>query len=79
MIKKNKNYNDDMPIGELKRVKDFLPSPEELVYPEENVKITISLSRKSVNFFKQHAKLRHIKYQRMIRQLLDRYAGLYIK
>ena len=75
MRKVNKDRN--MPIGDLKKVDDFLPPPEKLVVPQETMKITISLSKSSVNFFKRQAKRHHIKYQRMIRQLLDRYAMRY--
>jgi predicted DNA binding CopG/RHH family protein len=78
MSKKNEN-NDDMPIGELTRIKDFLPPPEQLIFPEESVKVTISLSRKSIDFFKHSAKQCHQKYQSMIRQVLDRYVDLYSK
>jgi len=75
MRKLNKDRN--MPIGNLKKVDDFLPPPEKLVVPQETMKITISLSKSSVNFFKRQAKRHHIKYQRMIRQLLDRYSMRY--
>ncbi len=34
-------------------VRDFLPPPDQLVLTEEGVKITISLSRRSVEFFKE--------------------------
>ncbi|MBU4312399.1 MAG: BrnA antitoxin family protein [Candidatus Omnitrophica bacterium] len=67
----------DMPIGKLTRVKDFLPPPEKLVFPKATVKITISLSRASVEFFKHQAKEQHVKYQQMIRELLDRYVTHY--
>ena len=67
----------DMPIGKLTRVKDFLPPPEELVFPSDTVKVTIVLKRSSVNFFKKKAEKHHTKYQRMIRELLDRYAMQY--
>ena len=66
-----------MPIGELTRAEDFLPPPERLVMPEENVKITISLKKSSVEFFKETAQKHHTKYQKMIRELLDRYASWY--
>jgi hypothetical protein len=72
-IKKDPN----MPVGKLTRVDDFLPPPEKLVPPKEAVKITISLSKSSVAFFKEQAKLHHVKYQQMIRQLIDRYASRY--
>jgi predicted DNA binding CopG/RHH family protein len=61
-------------IGRVRVVKDFLPSPDALVPREENVKVTLSLSRRSVDFFKQAAKARRVPYQRMIRALVDAYA-----
>jgi hypothetical protein len=65
-------YTDE-PLGEVKIVPDFLPSPEELVFREESVKVTISLSKKSVDFFKSQAAKHHTQYQRIIRRLLDAY------
>ena len=76
---KKRKIDPDMPIGKMTRVKDFLPPPEELVFPEETIKVTISLSRLSVEFFKQQAKKQHVKYQQMIRELLDRYTIQYSK
>jgi hypothetical protein len=61
------------PIGNPKVVRDFLPSPEELAFREEDVKITIVLSKKSVDFFKTEAAKSDTQYQRMIRRLLDAY------
>jgi hypothetical protein len=58
-------------------VRDFLPSPDELAADEEGVKVTISLSRRSVDFFKSAAERNHTSYQRMIRRLLDAYAELH--
>jgi hypothetical protein len=37
-------------------IKDFLPPPSELVLREDNVKVTLSLSRRSIDFFKSEAK-----------------------
>jgi hypothetical protein len=68
-------YTDE-PLGEIKIVRDFLPSPAELAFSEESVKVTISLSKKSVEFFKTEATKYHTQYQRMIRQLLDSYADV---
>ncbi|MBI4432379.1 MAG: CopG family transcriptional regulator [Candidatus Omnitrophica bacterium] len=65
----------DMPIGSLKRVDDFLPSPADLVGPDKNVKITILLKESSINFFKKEAGKHHTKYQKMIREVLDQYAS----
>ena len=61
------------PIGEPRVIRDFLPSPAELAFREEDVKITITLSRKSVEFFKSEAAKADTQYQRMIRRLLDAY------
>jgi hypothetical protein len=58
-------------------VRDFLPPPEQLAVDEEDVKITISLSRRSVEFFKKAAEHNNTSYQRMIRRLLDAYADRY--
>jgi len=62
------------PLGRLKVVPDFLPSPEDLVSRDEGVKVTIALSKRSVEFFKGEARKHHTQYQRMIRRLLDAYA-----
>ena len=62
------------PMDEVKVAADFLPSPEELVFREETVKVTIALSKASVEFFKNEADKHHTSYQKMIRRLLDEYA-----
>jgi hypothetical protein len=64
------------PIGPVRIVEDFLPPPSELVVKEDVEKVTISLSKRSVDFFKVEAKRNGTQYQRMIRALLDRYAQL---
>ena len=61
-------------MGKVRVVKDFLPSPDQLAFKEEKVKVTISLSRASLDFFKEQADLHHTAYQKMIRNLLDAYA-----
>lgn len=61
-------------IGRIRVIEDFLPPPEALVAREDNVKVTLSLSRRSVDFFKRAAKQRRVPYQRMIRALVDTYA-----
>ncbi len=71
-------YTDE-PLGEVKIIPDFLPSPEELAFREESVKVTISLSKKSVEFFKSEATRHDTQYQRMIRQLLDAYVDVHSK
>ena len=69
---KEVKYTDE-PLGKLRVVDDFLPAPENLVFKEENVKVTITLSKSSIDFFKKAAKKHHTQYQKMIRNLLDQY------
>ncbi|OGW15462.1 MAG: CopG family transcriptional regulator [Nitrospinae bacterium RIFCSPLOWO2_12_FULL_45_22] len=71
-------YTDE-PMGELRVIKDFLPPPDQLVLKEENVKVTISLKKSSVEFFKKEAKKHHTSYQKMIRQVIDWYTSHYQK
>lgn len=78
MSKKTQKYTDE-PIGKVRVIPDFLPSPDDLVLKDETVKITLSLSKSSVEYFKQAAKKHHTQYQKMIRNLLDRYAQHYDK
>ena len=61
-------------IGRVRVIEDFLPSPDALVPRENNVKVTLALSRRSVEFFKHAAKKRRVPYQRMIRALVYAYA-----
>ena len=72
-----RRVDSDMPIGKMTRIADFLPPPNELVVPSRTVKITLRLDQSSVNFFKREARKYHTKYQKMIRELLDRYAFLH--
>lgn len=73
-MRKRTTYADE-PMGRVKVIRDFLPSPEELALKDETVKITISLSKTSVAFFKREAKKYNTRYQKMIRRLLDEYAA----
>jgi hypothetical protein len=69
-------YSDE-PMGALKIVHDFLPPPERLVLKEDQVKVTISLSKKSVDFFKSVARQHHTSYQKMMRRVIDLYSDRY--
>lgn len=69
-------YSDES-LGDVEVVEDFLPSPDELAFRDESVKVTISLSRSSVEFFKAKADEHNTPYQRMIRNLLDSYVDKY--
>jgi predicted DNA binding CopG/RHH family protein len=71
-MKEKIKYTDE-PMGKVKVVSDFLPSPEELALKDETVKVTIALSKSSLEFFKKEAKKYNTQYQKMIRRLLDEY------
>ena len=71
-MKKKIVYTDE-PMGDVEVVADFLPSPAELAFKEDGVKVTLALSKRSVEFFKSEASKHHTQYQRMIRRLLDSY------
>lgn len=72
-IKRKKTEYSEGPIGEIRVVEDFLPPPDQLVFKDENVKVTIALSKNSVDFFKAEGRRQGVQYQRMIRNLLDAY------
>jgi predicted DNA binding CopG/RHH family protein len=72
---KSKIKYTDEPMGKLKVIEDFLPSPDQLVLKEDKVKVTIALKKSSVDFFKKEAKKQHTSYQKMIRQLIDWYTS----
>jgi len=77
-MKRKVKYRNE-PMGKLRVVEDFLPPPEHLVFKEDNVKITMALSKSSVDFFKAEAKKHHTSYQAMIRRLIDLYASQHTK
>jgi len=61
---------------EFEIIEDFLPPPDKLVIrkPKKNgVKVTLSLSSQSVNFFKREAAKRHVPYSAMLQSLLEQY------
>jgi len=71
-MKKEIIYTNE-PMEKVEIVADFLPPPEELAFKEETVKVTISLSKSSVEYFKKIASKHRTQYQKMIRRLLDEY------
>lgn len=71
---KNKIKYTNVPI-EARVISDFLPSPEELVLKEKKTRVTLTLTQKSLDFFKDAAIKHKASYQAMIRRLLDYYVG----
>lgn len=72
MKKKTIHYTDE--AVDAKVINDFLPPPDKLVMKEETVEVTLTLSRKSVEFFKMEAEKHNSTYQTMIRSLLTQYS-----
>ena len=75
-MKKKIKYSNEK-LGKVEVVRDFLPSPEDLTFKEDTVKVTLNLSRSSIEFFKQLAQKNGSQYQKVIRKLLDSYTSHY--
>ncbi|AFM13955.1 CopG family protein [Turneriella parva DSM 21527] len=58
-------------------VEDFLPKPEDLVFKKKTVKVTMNLSKDSVDFFKVRSRKLGVPYQKMINSLVDKYVERY--
>jgi hypothetical protein len=50
-----------------------LPSLDKLAQKEDAVKVTLALTKTSVEYFKREAQKREVCYQVMIRNLIDEY------
>jgi predicted DNA binding CopG/RHH family protein len=72
-MSKKITYTDE-PLQFGDRVRDFLPPPDQLVKRDDTVKITLEITRESLEFFKEKAQQEHVPYQRMLRGLIDSYA-----
>ena len=75
-MKKKIKYTDEH-LGKAEVVRDFLPAPHELVLKEDTLKVTLNLSKSSIEFFKKIAARNGTQYQKVIRNLLDQYAKRY--
>ena len=73
-MKKKIKYSTEE-IGQVEVIKDFLPKPEDLIFKEDTVKVTLNLSKSSIEFFKEIAQKHGSQYQKVIRNLLDRYTS----
>ncbi|MBI3282802.1 CopG family transcriptional regulator [Candidatus Curtissbacteria bacterium] len=72
-MKKAIKYSDE-PL-EARVIDDFLPSPENLILREKKKRVTLTLTEKSLDFFKGAAKKHGASYQAMIRRLIDYYVA----
>ncbi|MCH7827039.1 MAG: type II toxin-antitoxin system HigB family toxin [Bacteroidetes bacterium] len=59
-MKKKIKYRDEK-IGKVEIIKDFLPKPEDLVFKEDTVKVTLNLSKSSIEFLKDNRVVFNIK------------------
>lgn len=71
---KNKIKYSNEPI-EARVMDDFLPRPEDLSLTDKKTKVTLTLTQKSLDFFKATAKKHNASYQAMIRRLVDYYVA----
>ena len=63
------------PLGRLQVIPDFLPSPDELAFREEGVKVILALGRKGIDFFKSDATKHQTHCPRMTCRHMDAYVG----
>ena len=79
-IKYTEGPMGDYTLNDFKRVdKSFLSSPEEIARSMDKIKITITLTGDSIEFFKKQAEKHDIQYQRLIRSILDEYVAHHIQ
>jgi formaldehyde-activating enzyme involved in methanogenesis len=71
---RKKHYAGDTAVA-LTTAAGSLPPPAALAPREATEKVTIVLSKRSVEFFRHEAKRHGTQYQRMIRALLDSYTS----
>ena len=74
---KKRKIDPDMPSKNWREIPDFLPPPHELAKAKTTVIVTIGLDAETIAFFKKQAKKKGAKYQKMIREVLDRYVNHY--
>ncbi len=72
-MKKRRAIDEDMPVGKLRIIPDFLPSPEEIASSFKKQKVTLLIDQRSLDFFKARAKRLGAKYQQMMREVLSHY------
>lgn len=72
-MRKKIKYSDEPILARV--MKDFLPRPEQLVVREKKQRVTLTLTKRSLDFFKSVAKKQKASYQAMIRMLVDSYAA----
>jgi len=74
---KDAPFDMEKALDKANQVADFLPPPDQLVEKIEKEKITISLNKRSVEFFRKAADEEGVGYQTMINNLLEKYVQHY--
>jgi hypothetical protein len=74
---KGKTRYTDEPMEVGPPIRNFLPPPDKLIFKEDAHKVTLTLSARTVFFFKKEAEKHGVPYQRMIRRLLDAYVAAF--
>lgn len=69
---KNKNITNKN-TTKTANLTSLLPSLDKLAQKEDSVKVTLSLTKATVEYFKKEAAKREVCYQVMIRNLIDEY------
>jgi predicted DNA binding CopG/RHH family protein len=72
-MKKKIVYTDELINARI--IENFLPSPDKLIFKEKKTRVTLALSDRSLDFFKDAAKKHGASYQAMIRRLVDYYVA----
>lgn len=75
-MRKKIKYTDE-PLGKLEIIEDFLPTPNDLVFKEDEVSVTLRLRKSSMDFYRRLAKTHKSRHDKVIRRLLDQYASTY--
>jgi hypothetical protein len=78
LVMKKPVKHPDEAAGPVSIVADFLPTPGNLVFGDDVEKVTIAVSKRTVDFFKREARLHGTQYRRMVGALLDRYAEAHV-
>ncbi len=74
-MNKETNYKDEyMEIGE---VVDILPNPKELAKMARTERATLTLSKSTLDYFRDAAKKEQVAYTALIRHALDEYVRLH--
>lgn len=78
-MKKKTKIDLDRPVGKIRVVDDFLPSPKDLAKTFMTKKVTIDIEYETLEFFRRCAEKSGSKYQRLIREVLKAYAKRFSK